>query len=73
MEKSSVFKKQEMIKVSKLAIRWNCSRQHIYNLIDLGESNAGLPAFRFGGKRCMCIPMSAVEQFEQKSLVDSAK
>jgi hypothetical protein len=70
MDKPSIFKRQEMIKVSKLAARWQCCRQHIYNLIDMGERNGGLPAFRFGGKRGMCVPMSAVESYEQKSQVD---
>jgi excisionase family DNA binding protein len=67
MQTPPVFKKQEMIRVSKLAERWQCSRQHIYNLID-----RGLPAFRFGGKRCVCIPMSEVEKFELNAVVDSS-
>lgn len=73
MEKPPVFKKQELIKVSKLAARWQCSRQHIYNMIERGENNGGLPAFRFGGKRCMCVPMAAVERFEESAVVDSGK
>ena len=69
MEKPQIFKKQELIKVSKLAGLWCCSRQHIYNLIDQGL----LPAFRFGGKRCMCVPLAAVEDYKKLALVDPSK
>lgn len=67
METPQIFKRQEMIKVAKLADRWQCSRQHIYNMIDKG----GLSAFRFGGKRCMCVPMSEVDRVELQSVIDS--
>lgn len=66
MGNASVFKKQDLVKVSKLADRWQCSRQHIYNLIDQGK----LQAFRFGGRRCMCVPALSVEEYEKSSLID---
>lgn len=71
MQTPPVFKKQEMIRVSKLAERWQCSRQHIYNLIDKGESCGGLFAFRCGKIRGFLIPISAIVRFEEKSAVNS--
>jgi hypothetical protein len=69
MEKTPVFKRQELVKVSKLAARWQRSRQHIHNLISRGE----LLAFCFGGKRGMCIPLVEIERYEKNCLVDPNK
>ena len=61
MEQPQIFKKNEMLKVSKVARRWGCSRQHVYNKIDQGD----LKAFRFGLSRCVFIPLSEVERIER--------
>jgi len=66
MDKPQVYRKQEMMKVSKIAKRWGCSRQHIYNLIDRGE----LPAFRFGISRCLFVPLPSVEDLERNAKLD---
>jgi len=68
MAEAKIFKKQEMVKVAKLAKRWGVSRQHVYNLIDQGR----IPAFRFGYSRAMFVPMPEIEKFEQASLIDPA-
>ena len=69
MEKPPIFKRQELIKVSKLAARWQRSRQHIHNLINRGD----IIAFCFGGQRGICVPMSEVERYEKISQVDPNK
>ncbi|WP_182421993.1 helix-turn-helix domain-containing protein [Aureimonas sp. ME7] len=45
-----------------LAARWECSEQHIRNMLDRGE----LPAFRLGGK-LLRIRGDDVEAFECKN------
>ena len=64
------YKKDEMIKVAKIAKRWGVSRQHVYNLIDRGQLK---PAFRFGGSRGMWVPLPIVAEFELGTLVDPNK
>lgn len=63
-----IFRKNEMLKVSKVADRWGVSRQHIYNLIDRGF----LRAFRFGASRGWFVPLADVKAFEESSAVDPA-
>jgi len=63
-----VFRKNDMMKISKVADRLGVSRQHIYNLIDRGI----LPAFRFGASRAWFVPRSSVEEFERASIIDPA-
>jgi excisionase family DNA binding protein len=66
---AQTYKREEMIKVAKLANRWGVSRQHVYNLVDRGE----LPAFRFGGSRGMWVPLPVVIKFEETTLIDRDK
>lgn len=60
MNKPQIYKKQDMLKISKIARRWGCSRQHIYNLIESGR----LTAFRFGLSRCLYVPIQSVSDLE---------
>jgi predicted DNA-binding transcriptional regulator AlpA len=64
------YKREEMIKVAKIAQRWGVCRQHIYNLIDKGHL---APAFRFGGRQGICVPLPVITAFEQSSQIDPGK
>ena len=61
MQQPQKYKKEEMMKVAKIALRLGVSRQHVYNLIDQGRLK---PAFRFGASRTLWVPLPAVEEFE---------
>lgn len=65
-----VFKREEMLKVGKIAAHLGVSRQHVYNLIDRGELK---PAFRFGGRQGLCVPLSAIVDFKQASQIEPSK
>jgi len=65
-----IFRKEEMLKVSKIASRWGVSRQHVYNLIDQGQLK---PAFRFGGRQGIAVPLSIVVQYERAAVIDADK
>lgn len=62
----NVFKKEEMLKVSQVAKRLGCSRQHVHNLIDRGY----LKAFRFGLIKLKMIPHTSLQEFLNKSEYD---
>lgn len=61
MDKPQIFRKNELVKISKVARRWGCSRQHIHNLINQGR----LKAFQYGMSNCMFVPLADIEKFEQ--------
>ena len=64
MSERRIFKKTEMLTVSEVSRRLGVSRQHIYNLIDRGQSEGGLMAFRFGDKKGLRVAAEEVERFK---------
>jgi len=64
-----VFKKEQMISVSKFAREIGVSRSFAYDLCDKGPQNGGVVAFRFGTVRGMKIPRSEVERLKRNSVV----
>ena len=61
-----VFNRKDMLSVSQICRKipgingGPCSRQHVYNLIDRGELS---PAFRFGRKKGLLVPLQAVMSY----------
>ena len=61
-----VYSRKDMLSVNQICKEipgvsgGQCSRQHVYNLIDRGELK---PAFRFGRRRGLFVPKSAVQRY----------
>ena len=53
------FLKMRLLRVDQAAERLNCTRRHIYHLIDTGQ----LPALSIGRKKGYRIPEDALEAF----------
>ncbi len=62
-----VFKKNEMLTVTEVAHRLKVSRRHVYNLIEKGQDEGGLLAFRFGSTKGMRVPAAEVERFKNSA------
>ena len=73
MEEPMIYHRRDMLgvgQIRKMIPGQNggpCSRQHIYNLIERGDLS---PAFRFGLKKCLCVPRQVVEEFTRKSVIE---
>lgn len=67
MPQPQIFKREEMMKVARIAELLGVCRQHVYNLIDRGEL---APAFRFGGRQGICVPHTVVKAFKESSQID---
>jgi hypothetical protein len=73
--KPQIYKREDMLPVSKVRKMipgkngGPCSRQHVYNLIDLGNLK---PVFKFGGKHCVCVPRPVVEEYIKSCEFDPA-
>lgn len=70
MEKR-VFKRESLLTVDQVRHRLSCSRSHVYNLINLGESAGGLLSFRVGSQRGLRVPEDAVEAYLQRNRVEA--
>lgn len=73
MTTHAVYNCKEMLSVAQVSrlipgnCGGHCSRQHVYNLIERGELH---PAFRFGSRKGLCVPRSAVDAYLVGCLVD---
>jgi excisionase family DNA binding protein len=70
MPNPEIFRRESLLTVNQVRRRLNCSRSHVYNLMDKGESAGGLPSFRVGAERGRRVPEDAVEKFLNHRRVD---
>lgn len=69
MNVKRVFKREELVTVAAFAKAIGVSRRQGYNLVDLGPSNGGVVAFRFGRERALRIPREEIERFKESCRV----
>jgi len=70
MLKPRVYRHEEMITVAQFAKAIGMSRRFAYNLVERGQREGGVLAFRYGDKRGYRIPMSEVERYKKEKKID---
>lgn len=70
MSEAKVYKKEEVVTVAIFAKRLGVSRRHGYNLVEWGIAGGGVLSFRFGGKRCLRVPISEIERLRNSCQVE---
>ncbi len=54
--------KDRLLNVEQVSVILNCSRRHVYNLIDIGD----LPGLRIGGRGGVRVRASKLDAFLEK-------
>lgn len=70
MKAPRIYKRSTLLTVGQVRDRLNCSRAHVYRLIDKGESEGGLLAFRIGTDNGLRVPEDSLERFLDANRVD---
>lgn len=47
-----------------------CSRSHVYNLVNKGESNGGLSGYYIGTNRGLRIYLDSIDKFKRRNSVE---
>ncbi len=65
-----IFKEEDMLTVIQFARKLPCSVRQVYRLVEQGQANGGVKAYRYGEKKGIKIHKTEVERYRQTRIVE---